>query len=410
MNDGGGPASPAEVRDHTDPGDETQRNFRYQHAYGVILLVGAASGGLPYVSIWCEHHEDFLAERADGLYDAYQIKTGKPEDGAWVWTRAALRDSVSRFVRLHRRFPASIGSFAFVSNVECLDSQAARERSRSPVRLLESVGGELDDALQEAFDGLQSHCSCTADELRYVLTRLRLQKGPGRESFDDEIAHTHLSALDACRRMTAAQRDRCLDELVQIVYRASSLQIPDPARHWCAVTDEDATDPRLRLKRVSVMAIRDVLSEMAACPFSYATTTGPLRLGSGNGGLSVLEQKLVRGGLGEYLDLVRARTVSAERHLLEVAHLNPEDADTMLNQITAVVEGECDEARLVASLHPEPYGREMLIDVHQRLRNVAEQRPEMVHRQEYELLAGVAGLLTEECRVWWSERFTVEER
>lgn len=72
---------PAEILDETDPGDETQRNFRYQHAYGVILLIAGAASVEPYSAVWCEHHEDVLAERVDGSYDAYQIKTRQPERG-----------------------------------------------------------------------------------------------------------------------------------------------------------------------------------------------------------------------------------------------------------------------------------------------------------------------------------------
>ena len=64
-----------------DPGDETQRNFRYQNAYGVILLIAAGRGAKPYQSIWCEYHEDLLAECQDGTLDVYQIKTRKPEEG-----------------------------------------------------------------------------------------------------------------------------------------------------------------------------------------------------------------------------------------------------------------------------------------------------------------------------------------
>jgi Cap4 dsDNA endonuclease len=75
----GGGTDPSEVRNLTDPGDATSRNFRYQHAYGVVLLVAAKRGLRPYVAIWCEHHEDFLAQRDDGLFDGYQIKTARPE-------------------------------------------------------------------------------------------------------------------------------------------------------------------------------------------------------------------------------------------------------------------------------------------------------------------------------------------
>jgi hypothetical protein len=397
------------VRDQSDPGDETQRNFRYQHAYGVILLVAAACGKLQYVSLWCEHHEDFLAERQDGFYDAYQIKTAAPEHGAWVWTRDALRHSIKRFVELHRKFPGRIAEFYFISNVQALDSGAVRDIGRSPYRLLEALGEPLLDPLQEAFEGLLEHCRCEEADLRYVLERLKFQKGPGRDSFDDEIAHSHLSSLEACRSMSAAQRNQCLDGLVQIVYRASSLVVRDPSRHWCAVVGDDRANPILRSKRVEVKVVQEVLAEMATCPFRYATTARPLPIGDGNNKMSVLQQKLVRGGLAEYVDLVRDRALSAERHLMELANLKPDEIDAILNQIAAVVTGECDEARLEASRQGEPYGKGMLTDVHRRLRHIAAERPDMIYREQYEVLAGVAGLLTEECHVWWSEPFQVEE-
>ena len=74
---------PTAARDTKDPGDATARNFRYQHAYGVILLVAAKRGERPYVAIWCEQHKDFLAQRRDEVCDAYQVKTSRPELGAW---------------------------------------------------------------------------------------------------------------------------------------------------------------------------------------------------------------------------------------------------------------------------------------------------------------------------------------
>lgn len=40
---------------------------------------------------------------------------------------------------------------------------------------------------------------------------------------------------------------------------------------------------------------------------------------------------------------------------------------------------------------------------------MATDNPSMVHGQPYECLVGMAGLLTEECTVWWSERFDLED-
>lgn len=95
--------SPDEILDTVDTGDETQLRFRYQHAYGVILLLAALSGKKPYIGLWCEHHEDLLGQRNDVFFDAYQIKTRR--DGSWNLSDAPLKDSIKRFVEVDQRFP-----------------------------------------------------------------------------------------------------------------------------------------------------------------------------------------------------------------------------------------------------------------------------------------------------------------
>src|SRR6201999_4049200 len=96
--------SPVEAFDPTDPGDATQQNFRYQHAYGVMLLLSGKLGLRPYVAIWCEQHEDYLAERDDKKFDAYQIKTSRPENGAWKLNDLGLIKTIGRFVELVEEF------------------------------------------------------------------------------------------------------------------------------------------------------------------------------------------------------------------------------------------------------------------------------------------------------------------
>ncbi len=51
----------------------------------------------------------------------------------------------------------------------------------------------------------------------------------------------------------------------------------------------------------------------------------------------------------------------------------------------------------------------MLRHVLQKLEKVAEEQPALVCDQPYDCLVGMAGLLTEACKVWWSERFDLKE-
>jgi hypothetical protein len=402
------PNIPLPERLDRDPGDEVQRNFRYQHAYGVVLLLAAARGELPYRSLWCEHHEDFIAERKDGKHEAFQIKTATPENGAWDWKKDALRDSLKRFVRLQSDQPGDIAAFKFVSNVKALDTHAKAKIAKSPPRLVESVtAGQVAGDQEQTLHDLRDYCECSDDDLRYVISRLDFLLGPSRDGFNEEIAQKHLGLAQQCASMSPAQLASVLDQLIAILARASSMAISDPKKHWWPTTSLDRDAPFLLGKRVTSEALSNVLTEVASAPFRFLPSTGKLRL-DGNGVGSRLEAKLVRGQLAEYVDLVRSRAVAAERHLMELVTRSP-DAEALVTQIEGAVYGECQEARLVATHNGTVDGPEMLRETHSRLRRLASERPSMVGHQEYELLAGVAGLLTEGCRVWWSEIFDLRE-
>jgi hypothetical protein len=220
---------PAQVTDQDDPGDEVQRNFRYQHCYGVMLLVAGATYTEPYTAVWCEHHEDILAERGDGSYDAFQVKTRRAETGAWEVTHDGFKRSIRRFVRLIERFDDRIHRLAFVSNTECADhGPSVRDRrrlQRSPHRLLEaaqSAGSakEMAEPFPEVLETMATFCECSQDELLAVLKKVDLIKGPTRQSFDAELAHTALSRLEAGRNMVPAQLSAVRDELIQRVWTA----------------------------------------------------------------------------------------------------------------------------------------------------------------------------------------------
>lgn len=129
--------SPDEILDTVDTGDETQLRFRYQHAYGVILLLAALSGKKPYTFLWCEHHEDLLGQRNDGFFEAYQIKTRR--DGSWNLSDDPLKDSIKRFVEVDQHFPRKIKEFFFVSNARYENSNAQNKVGRSPKKFLQAV-------------------------------------------------------------------------------------------------------------------------------------------------------------------------------------------------------------------------------------------------------------------------------
>lgn len=410
--------NPAAVAAIGDPGDETQRNFRYQHAYGTILLIAAATGLNPYEAIWCEHHEDLLAERLDSTYDAFQVKTRRPEIGDWTLTDEAMRHSIKRFVELDNRFGSSIQRFIIVSNAEFssvgLDVTDLRRLKNSPRSFLQIIercrqSSEVPAPFAEVLTAMATEFGCDTNALFAVLKRTELVKGPNRDHFDSEVAHIHLPELLDCKLMPAAVLNAVRDELIQKVYGASSLKIEDPRQHLPHVAGQ--ANPRLLAKRVPVSVVADCVGQSSGMVFRYQTGDVTLAIGESGTQRDILRKKFVQGGLVDQLPLMERRTLDTEARLMALAHAGPDTIDGLLKQLEGVVQAECTEAQLVAQTSrvspTAPYGSAMLVSVFQRLKAIAENTPRKVDNEPYECLVGIAGLLTGQCTVWWSEKFNL---
>ena len=404
--------SPTDSRDLSDPGDVVLRKFRYQHAYGVVLSVGIATGNLDYTALWCEQHEDFLAETAVGLFDAYQIKTRKPELGEWKLNDEAFWKSIARFVKLDIAYPNKIRFFKFVSNTQFSDSAAKEREYLSPHKLLTGIQSAIkwEDIVGEAkngFEWLNEKLDVEATDLFSVLSRLEIILGPTDRAFEDELAQRHIATLDECESMSASSLARVREAMITRIAMASSLVSDDSSRDWVGLTHKLDEDPFLLSKRVTAEDIILTVRDARGPAFHFLPELASLQLGGTSGRLDKLQKKMFRGGLAARYEMMRRRALTAEQELLDLA-TRPNDGKTLCSQIENVVLAECDDANLRASKKGEPYGPAMLIDVQDRLKRISETEPARVHRQSYDLLVGVAGLLTSECKVWWSEQFELE--
>jgi hypothetical protein len=179
--------SPVEARDMTDPGDIVLSKFGYQFGYGVILLAGMLTKRLPYCALWCEQHEDFLAERGDGRFDAFQVKTrtADAKAGKWETNDEAFVKSVARFVDLDVKFPDQVAMFKFVSNMGYSDSSAKDREMFSPLKMLSAVLNVADwqvlpETVKKGFEALVKSVSQRPEVVFGVLKRTDLVAGRSR--------------------------------------------------------------------------------------------------------------------------------------------------------------------------------------------------------------------------------------
>jgi hypothetical protein len=400
--------SPIDSRDPSDPGDEVIRKFRYQHAYGVILAILMVNQTRPYRAIWCEQHEDLLVERNDDLFEAFQVKTRKQETGAWQINNEAFLKSIGRFVELNAEYPDKIARFHFVSNAEFSDTESTRTVHLSPIKLLRAVMGcnapaELTDSPLKGFRELVSLLGCSETVLFAIFKRLELVQGPTERAFEDELCQTHLSSIDRCKGLSAASLLRVFNALLARMEAAASLHSMDPLKHCVGIASSRDGDPYLQAKRVTANDTELVIQDACYNGVQYPEELATLSLNSGRVDRPVLKRKMEAGGLAASFEPMRRKALTAEYALIELGTRSG-DGRKLQAQLENVVMSECDEAYLRAKSDSSLFGAPMLIDLQERMKRIAAAGAMNAGGQPYEVLVGVAGLLSDECKVWWSEQ------
>jgi len=406
----------------SDRGDETQRNFMYQHSYGAILLIAGAASLKPFTAIWCEHLEDILAQTVDGGFEAYQVKTRQPELGAWVNNSDEIKKSIKRFVALHIKFGQKIVNFNFVSNTNCFDCKEDVKNETlktSPVKFLKAVRSvtsfaDLSEPYLTIFRELEIYTECTSRDLYDTLKRTIFRKSPPRESIDTEIVARFMPDIPSCKDMSISSLNSIRDEIIQAVYHASSMKIDDPYKYLFDSSDGQI-DPRVMAKRVSVEKVGEAISNFKEIIFRYQPLDLTLSPSVGQKTYDVLAQKFFKGNLSDQVPTMKRRTLTAENHLFEMGATDPETFENKISQLESLVQAECNEASLDArfpegaSFENVNYGPLMLKNTIDRLKTIAEHQPAKVYNEPFESLVGIAGLLTENCSVWWSKEFKINK-
>ena len=386
-----------------DRGDDVQLRFRYQSAFGAILLLASIRGDKDYVSLWCEQHEDFLAETADGKFDAFQVKTrdtGQP----WQVSDESFYQSIERFIRLDARAPASIREFSFVSNAKPLETDSSDRLHLCPRRLLGAVRvaenvADLNGSNGRALKLLADKTNVNQQAIFTTLKKTGFVTSMPLDGFESIIAQEHVATYQPYKHFAASLLARIVDRLISLVFKASSLAVSDPARHYAPLSGNANIPQRLWAKRLSIEVISLAIREVASEPFRYLLGLSNLHPTSPESWL-ILKEKMDRGGIMSFFDVLYRRAISAEANLLGL-----NQSSDLVNQIVNFVADQCDQIRLKYHSLSDPCGDKILLETIDRFETMAREQPSRIYSQSPEMLTGVAGLLASECKVWWSKPF-----
>lgn len=394
--------------------------------------------------IFCEQYEDVLVKKRDGRFIGEQVKTKFDESGPLKAIDEEVTRSIQRFISLEKQYGIQFEAYVLGSNAGFWDEDNTSSSLPYLRRIVEeaktdTVPKKLSDYLKKVFPkpklsrgkaGLQKIVNSPTTDLSNdgsprlvdweenlelgvkVFKKLRLETLPSMRDMrsaliemlpkfpviGDRLFSELGSITDACisdaLKAAALAHDTARDRYLSVFSDPAGIERDEILRGKCI--DRDRLLGLFRLAQQS---------EHELCT-SDAISVDELPKGMGK-----LELKMNAGGLSiSNIGLAKDQKASTEFMLVSWLHRNGKElTDRRYRHLRTLVRSECQEAHDACKLQGKVFGNDMLNEVRRRLRERFDREEGQLFGAKYEHLLGMAGILTEDCYLWWSDEFTIGE-
>ncbi len=402
--------APDQILDTKDRGDDTQARFRYQNSCACYASINMLiDENCSYNEILCEQHEDILLKLNSGKFAGIQIKTRDTDYGPFNIKDDAIIKSISRFVELESKFPTHFEYYVISSNVGFDNAKA------TDIRIL------IHDAKQNNIDlhkrsshvllikNISSTLKVKEETVIATIKKIRIRKPmPHISDIDAKI----LSVLGTYKELAKTYLDvvkSILNEIIILHYNAGSLNITDPAYEYYIFRnehDEEETKLIIDSKRITKNMLGDIVTRNLSNESLIQTQTKHSVLDF-KSSTKVLESKLNAGYINiENINIIKEDKYAFEAFMTEKFYKDEEHATSEYNHYRHMMLSESQDS--YDRFNKEAiFGMDMLINVKDRIKERFKYDKEHLFNCTPEHLLGMVAILTEECQVWWSDKFEV---
>ncbi|MBS1526665.1 MAG: DUF4297 domain-containing protein [Bacteroidetes bacterium] len=400
--------SPESELNSSDHGDDVQRRFRYQNTYAGILGILMTDESKSIAEIFCEHHDDILVKDNDQKYTGIQIKTKDINSHPFDIGDEAIQKSFKRFVEMDLKFPNQFKGFSVISN-HGFDKTSTASCIQSMIDYY-MAGGQSNGKTNfgKFVKSISEQCGCSVEE---VITTIKKIKLISYSSLDD--IHIKLAnSIKCCPRLAGITESK-LNDIADIIlskfFKASSLHQDN---NDSSVLFVAGTIGLSELQKELIDSKKFTRPDFIRWLEQYKEEPVQIKLKDRNkiddipSGSQVLSIKMDAGEIDmDNIDMLRDLKFSFEQHALTWLYKDSAKANEQYNQVTKITENLCREIFDENKIATTNDGLGMLVKVRKAIKERQEKNPELFFDCTYEHLLGVVAVLTESCKVWWSEKF-----
>lgn len=404
------PSLPDSIIDSSDPGDETLKRFRYQITYSCIASLTMLDH--PEIKeVFCEHFEDILIKLSTGKYVGIQVKTKDLSLGPFECTDEAMVGSIVKFVNLHLQFPGIFEKFVIVTNNDFSKAKPGKDLRVFVKTCKDGFGSKLlssRSASKVWVNKIAKTCRCKDQNIIDVLALVELK----HHSSIDDIRKTLIQNLRTDKRLTTftyGQLEGLAQKFIMMHFDAASLNQENVTSDYLSCGPQElSVQQKINGKKITIDILNQLINEAVVSPISLFLKDR-LMIGEIPQGYQKLEIKMDAGKVSsENILLFKDNKFSVENLLASWLFKDTDQAEKKYNQFRLIVHNECQavyDNMLIKG--NDFFGMEMLSEVRTRLRERFREDSSSFYDCKFEHLLGMAGILTEECKLWWSTKFQI---
>jgi hypothetical protein len=408
---------PDKEMDTDDPGDKTQNRFRFQAAYAAQLATLLLKQDAPLDSIYCEQFEDILVKRKDGKYIGVQVKTREKSLGPFRFGDDEIMHTLKRFIKLEMRFPKLFMQYIISANCGFFAAQNSNSISTCLNVLKKHKGSkacfsELDFSAK--VKKLSRLTNCSEKIVLSTLNKVDLVIWADLDNYETILAND-IGVITGTQYQPAETLNKMAKNLIAITYRAATSSIPNtltfPSYYALLENPQQALKNNiLEGKKITKSVVEICFSE---CQNSTITlqSVKPRKIPISPVGTEIMGLKLISGGIDfSNIDLMKTLNWSSQNLFIQwLFRRGRTEAERHADHLSIIVKSDCLEVQSVVKRMDQLYGEDMLQGVRKKLDETYERIKNQYNEINRLHLLGIAGILTEDCDVWWSERFPISK-
>lgn len=348
----------------------------------------------------------------NGKFSGVQIKTKNLELGPFDINDEAIFKSFKRFVEHDIKFSDQFESYIFATNVGLLKSDTIgvneyiswlKETNISEIISSKKQFGKTSRELARVLN-------VTLEKVVGALIKVKFRGGLPHESDIYDKISAKLGNTNQCKNSYFRIITDIANRLIMLHDDASSLRIDSDYIFLTSNPEESLKDEIIEKKKITYEKLIDVIStELQMQSHSLIRVRDNSVIQAIPKSVKILEKKMDVGNITiENINLIKDQKFAFEALIAERFYKNKSQTEIDYNHLRQIVLSQSQMSYDESYNDTGTFGMTMLKDIRVRINQRFFLDKESFRECQVEHLFGLIAILTEECKVWWSIKFDLD--